>query len=113
MKALFLSNEYPPYVYGGAGIHVEYLTKELAKKYMAVPFGFSGNLLNVAMTNPNNVQVIEFIERKSGFRVNPYMASEENINRVVDQYQDLTAEVSEALKNIDTFNRQHQASSPR
>lgn len=30
MKALFLTNEYPPYVYGGAGVHVEYLTKELA-----------------------------------------------------------------------------------
>lgn len=79
------------------------ITKELAKKYMAVPFGFSGNMLNVAMTNPNNVQVIEFIERKSGFRVNPYMASEENITRIIDQYQDLSAEVSEALKSIDTF----------
>jgi glycogen synthase len=31
MKALFLTNEYPPHVYGGAGIHVEYLTRELAK----------------------------------------------------------------------------------
>jgi glycogen synthase len=31
MKALFLSNEFPPYVYGGAGIHVEYLSRELAK----------------------------------------------------------------------------------
>ena len=30
MKALFLTNEFPPYVYGGAGVHVEYLTKELA-----------------------------------------------------------------------------------
>lgn len=32
MKALFLTNEYPPNVYGGAGIHVEYITKELSKK---------------------------------------------------------------------------------
>jgi glycogen synthase len=31
MKALFLTNEYPPYVYGGAGVHVEFLTKELAR----------------------------------------------------------------------------------
>lgn len=31
MKALFLTNEYPPNIYGGAGIHIEYLTKELAK----------------------------------------------------------------------------------
>jgi glycogen synthase len=31
MKALFLTREFPPYVYGGAGVHVEYLAKELAK----------------------------------------------------------------------------------
>ncbi|MFN0074185.1 MAG: glycogen synthase [Chloroflexota bacterium] len=31
MKALFLTNEYPPNVYGGAGVHVEFLTAELAR----------------------------------------------------------------------------------
>jgi glycogen synthase len=31
MKALFLTNEYPPTIYGGAGVHVEYLSRELAK----------------------------------------------------------------------------------
>lgn len=32
MKALLLSNEYPPSIYGGAGVHVDYLTRELAKQ---------------------------------------------------------------------------------
>ncbi|MCB9265851.1 MAG: glycogen synthase [Lewinellaceae bacterium] len=31
MKALFYTREYPPYVYGGAGVHVEYLAAELAR----------------------------------------------------------------------------------
>ncbi len=31
MKALLLTNEYPPNVYGGAGVHVDYLARELAK----------------------------------------------------------------------------------
>ena len=31
MKALLLTNEYPPNVYGGAGVHVDYLSRELAK----------------------------------------------------------------------------------
>jgi alpha-maltose-1-phosphate synthase len=31
MKALFLTNEYPPNIYGGAGVHVDYLSRELAK----------------------------------------------------------------------------------
>lgn len=31
MNALIYSNEYPPYNYGGAGVHVEYLARELSK----------------------------------------------------------------------------------
>jgi glycogen synthase len=31
MKALIFTNEYPPDVYGGAGVHVDYLSRELAK----------------------------------------------------------------------------------
>ena len=31
MKTLFFTREFPPYVYGGAGVHVEYLATELAK----------------------------------------------------------------------------------
>ena len=31
MKALLLTNEYPPNVYGGAGVHVDYLSRELAR----------------------------------------------------------------------------------
>jgi starch synthase len=32
MKAALFTREYPPNVYGGAGVHVEYLSRELAKK---------------------------------------------------------------------------------
>jgi len=28
---LLLTNEYPPNVYGGAGVHVEYLARELSR----------------------------------------------------------------------------------
>jgi len=31
VKVLFLTNEYPPHIYGGAGVHVGFLTHELAK----------------------------------------------------------------------------------
>ena len=31
MRIAILTNEYPPNIYGGAGVHVEYLTRELAK----------------------------------------------------------------------------------
>jgi starch synthase len=31
VKVCFLTNEYPPHIYGGAGVHVGYLSRELAK----------------------------------------------------------------------------------
>jgi glycogen synthase len=31
VKALLLTNEYPPHIYGGAGVHVEYLARELSR----------------------------------------------------------------------------------
>jgi starch synthase len=31
VKVLFLTNEYPPHIYGGAGVHVGFLSRELAK----------------------------------------------------------------------------------
>ena len=30
-KVVLLTNEYPPHVYGGAGVHVEYLSRELSR----------------------------------------------------------------------------------
>ena len=31
MRILLLTNEYPPHIYGGAGVHVEYLARQLAQ----------------------------------------------------------------------------------
>lgn len=31
MKILYMTREYPPHVYGGAGVHVEYLAREMAR----------------------------------------------------------------------------------
>ena len=41
MRIAILTNEYPPYVYGGAGVHVEYLTQELAR------LDGKGNFVNI------------------------------------------------------------------
>ncbi len=31
MKVTFIAKEYPPYIYGGAGVHLKYLSQELSK----------------------------------------------------------------------------------
>ena len=51
MKTLFLTREFPPYVYGGAGVHVEYLAKELSE-LMEIDVRAFGDQ-NVRRTNLN------------------------------------------------------------
>ncbi len=48
MKTLILTNEFPPAVYGGAGVHVEYLSRELAKLIDVEVRSFDGAALNEA-----------------------------------------------------------------
>ena len=40
MKSLFLTNEYPPHTYGGAGVHVDYLSRELSRIMDVQVFAF-------------------------------------------------------------------------
>ncbi|TME31278.1 MAG: glycogen synthase, partial [Chloroflexi bacterium] len=42
MRALILTNEFPPHVYGGAGVHVDYLTRELRKLIEVEVRSFAG-----------------------------------------------------------------------
>jgi len=39
-KVLFLTNEYPPHTYGGAGVHVDYLSRELSLIMAVKVFAF-------------------------------------------------------------------------
>jgi len=103
VKAIAISMSVPYVDLSGFNINptiLGYLKKELAKKFQAIPFGTTGSSLNVAMVDPNNITAIEFIERKSSMRVVPYMASPESVKHALDQYKDLSSEVSEAIGDI-------------
>ena len=62
MKVLFLTNEYPPSIYGGAGVHVGYLSRELAKT-MPVEVRCFGN----QRIEEGNLRVIGFDVDTSNF----------------------------------------------
>ena len=62
MKVLFLTNEYPPHIYGGAGVHVDYLSRELAKMMPVEVRCFGDQLLE-----EHNLKVIGFEVDTSNF----------------------------------------------
>lgn len=79
------------------------LPKDVAERYMAVPLGElrsgSGMVrLAVAMLDANNVQAVDFLSNKIQRPLKVYMASEEGIQHVLDQYNaDLASGVSDAI----------------
>jgi len=79
------------------------LPQESAKKYGVVPFELKGTDLSVAMLDPLNLQVIEFIERKTGHRVIPFVATQKEMNRILEDYRgssNIGQDISAALEEI-------------
>lgn len=79
---------------------LSYLPEAVAKRFVVVPIAKNDNMLSVAMVDPLDLQVLEFIEKKTGFVVRPYIATAESINKAIsEQYtRGLSLEVGEALK---------------
>lgn len=74
---------------------------ETAKTYAAVPFGITNGSLNVAMLDPTNLQAVDFISRKTGYSITPYITVQSGIDRVMSMYKEkFSQEVTDVLKNI-------------
>lgn len=79
------------------------LSREVAERFMAVPLGEMENRLAVAMLDPNNVQAVDYLSNKIGRPLKVYMASEEGIRHVLDQYSaDLQKGVSDVMTSVDS-----------
>jgi len=88
------------------------LPKDIAERYMAVPLGEIDNRLAVAMLDANNVQAVDYLANKIQRPLRVYMASEESVQHVLDQYHtDLAEGVSAAISSVETENRAAAASS--
>lgn len=73
-----------------------------ARRYKIIPFEKNGEELFVAMEDPLDIQIIQFVEKRSGMRVKPFLALEGDILKAIsDQYsQNLTSEVTSALNEV-------------
>ncbi len=70
----------------------------IAKKYNIVAFEKSGTNLKVAMLNPEDLQTIDFIKKKTGLKIVPCLTSRESIQSVLRQYgRSLEAEFGDIL----------------
>lgn len=74
----------------------------LAKKNKIVPFVKDAKTISLAMADPLDLVTIEFIERRSGLRVIPFIAATKEIDRVLEEHsgKEIGAEISAALEEI-------------
>ena len=74
----------------------------VAKKYRFVPFELKENKLSLAMIDPLDLQTIDFIERKTGYKVVPYITTEKTIEKVLEEQKgkELGEEITAALQEI-------------
>ncbi len=89
----------------GVGIRADVLSsvpEPVARRYKLIPFDKQRDELYVAMADPLDLQVIQFVEKKSGLRVKPYLGMPEDILKAIrDQYaQSLTSEVTSAVREV-------------
>lgn len=90
---------------------VNFIPEPVAHRYTLTPFKFSEetNELSVAMLDPLDFQVIEFLEKKSGKKIIPYFALEGDIKETIQNiYQksigeDVTAALKETGTSVKTY----------
>ncbi len=98
----------------GKGISADVLNlipEPVARRYTLIPYEKDKDHLVVIMVDPLDIQVIQFIEKKSGMRIKPVLGIPEDILKAInEQYsQNLTTEVTSALKEVETVTPQESA----
>lgn len=78
---------------------LQIVPEPIAKKYNIIAFEKSGSNLKVAMLNPEDLQTIDFIKKKTGLKIIPCLASVDSIKSVIKQYEkSLKAEFGDIIE---------------
>ncbi len=89
---------------------LQIIPEPIAKKYNIVAFEKKGNELKVAMINPEDIQTIDFIRKKTGLKIVPCLSTQESIKSVIRQYEkSLKAEFGDIIdKNAERMTTESQ-----
>lgn len=78
---------------------LQIIPEPIAKKYNIIAFEKTGRDLKVAMLNPEDLQTIDFIKKKTGMKIIPCLTSEESIKTILKQYEkSLKAEFGDIIE---------------
>lgn len=89
-------------------VALRYVDRAIAERYKLIPFDYKPETaeLYVGMSNPVDLSAIEFLEKKTGLKLKPFVATIEDVDSALElRYeQSLSGEVTEALKETKSGN---------
>ncbi len=97
---------------------VQMIQEATARKYKLIPFDKDANTISVAMIDPEDLLIIQYIERSTNLKVKPFLSSTKLIETAIDREyskslgkdvthaieqatETTTKKLQESLKNID------------
>ena len=85
---------------------LDLISAELAKKYLSVPFDLKKGLLHLAMADPLDIPSIEILERKTGYKIKPYLSLPDKIQKtIISQYgKSIGKDISDVLGSVESEN---------
>jgi type IV pilus assembly protein PilB len=85
-----------------------YIPESLARRYTIIPYEYSAKTesISVATTDPLNINLLDFLERKTAKRITFALAFADDIEKAIDSVytKGLSPEVKEALAEVDKTN---------
>ena len=85
-----------------------YIPIESARHYEFVPLNKTDGVLEIGITDPDNIEALDalqFISGKIGMPYKIFLITKQDFERVMDAYQNLSGEVGRALSEYDTIKK--------
>lgn len=80
---------------------IDLIPEDLARKHLLVPILKIGNSLTVAMVDPLDVFALDEVQMKTGFDIEPALATETAIKKAVEQHYRAKGSMEEVIKSLD------------
>lgn len=84
---------------------LDYIPEESAQTYGFVPIGLKEGVLEVGVTDPDNMEArdaLNFLAAKKNIPFKIFLVTQEDFKHVIEMYKGMTGEVSKALSELET-----------
>lgn len=86
---------------------LKYIPEDSAQHYGFAPIAFSGGVLEVGVTDPENIagiDALQFISAKLGIPFKIFLITKSDYAKIMESYKGVTAQVDQALTQMETPN---------